>query len=145
MAKKESLLFKVAWIILAIIGVAILIFGFINAIWPGSDDPSSSRAIGVALIGMGLFGFMITIIAFRHRELWAWLVLWYYPIFWMAHFWGRLPPSQDQVHQIVFIVFSLLALLISAGDFFPRVAGRQNEANANTSKVIPNPCKAAGI
>ncbi len=123
MTKKESIFFKIAWISLTIIGVAILIFG-LTTIWPESSDSASLHAISVASIGMGLFGIMITITAFRHRERWAWFVLWYYPIFWIAHFWGHLPPSQDQVHQIVFIILSLVALLISVSDFFPRVVDR---------------------
>jgi hypothetical protein len=33
------------------------------------------RAIGVASIGMGLFGLLITTIAYRRRERWAWFAL----------------------------------------------------------------------
>ena len=57
----ERVSFKAAWISLAIIGVAILLFGFILALFPVPSDSSSIRAIGIASIGMGFFGFLITI------------------------------------------------------------------------------------
>jgi hypothetical protein len=120
MMQRESVRFKIAWISLAIIGAAIFVFGLIVTVWPGSSDPLFLRTIGVASIGMGLFGVMITVIPYRHRERWAWFTLWYYPIFWLAHFLGGLPPGQDHIHQIVFIVLSLVSLLISVSEFFPR-------------------------
>ncbi len=123
MIKREHVLFKIAWISLAITGVAILVFGLIATVWPASSDRSSLQAIGVASIGMGLFGVMITMFAYRRHERWAWFTLWYYPIFWIAHFVGGLPPGQDHVHQIVFIVLSLAGLLIPVGEFFPRRVG----------------------
>ncbi len=116
----ETVRFKIAWISLAIIGVAILGFGLVITISPGSSDPLLMRADGVASIGMGLFGLMITVKAFRRRERWAWFTLWYYPLFWMAHLLGGLPPGQDHIHQIVFIVLALIGLLVPVRDFFPR-------------------------
>jgi uncharacterized membrane protein HdeD (DUF308 family) len=125
MSQPESLRFKIAWISLAIIGIAIFVFGLIVSVWPGSSDTLFLRTIGVASIGMGLFGVMIAVIPYRRRERWAWFTLWYYPIFWLAHFLGGLPPGQDHIHQIVFIVLSLVGLLISMSDFFARGAGRR--------------------
>jgi uncharacterized membrane protein HdeD (DUF308 family) len=125
MIQPESVRFKSAWISLAIIGIAIFVFGLIVSVWPGSSDTLFLRTIGVASIGMGLFGVMIAVIPYRGRERWAWFTLWYYPIFWLAHFLGGLPPGQDHIHQIVFIVLSLVGLLISRSDFFPRGAGRR--------------------
>ena len=60
------------------------------------------RADGVASIGVGLFGVLITLIPYRRRERWAWFALWFYPAFWVVHLVGRLPPSKDHVHQVVF-------------------------------------------
>jgi uncharacterized membrane protein HdeD (DUF308 family) len=120
MRKQESILFKVAGILLAIVGISILLFGLIVTLNPGSTNALFYRAIGVASIGMGLFGMLITLIPYRHREHWAWFALWYYPIFWAAHFFGNLPPGQDHIHQIVFILFSLIGLLISVREFFSR-------------------------
>lgn len=118
--KQEGILFKISSISLAIVGVAIFLFGSIVSIWPGSNDPLFLRAIGVASVGMGLFGVMITLIPFRRRERWAWWTLWYYPIFWSAHLFAGLPPGEDHIHQVVFIVLSLASLILSMKAFFQR-------------------------
>jgi hypothetical protein len=116
--KPEGIIFRVAWIVLALIGIAILVFGLIVTVWPGSSNPLFLRAIGVASIGMGFFGVMISVIPYRRGERWAWFTLWYYPVFWSAHLFGNLPPGQDHVHQIIFIVLALASLLLSVGTFF---------------------------
>ena len=118
MTQRDRALFKTAWISLAIIGVAILLFGLITTAVPDSSDPPYMRAIGVASIGMGLFGLLITTIAYRRRERWAWFALWYYPVFWTAHLVGGLPPGKDHVHQVVFIILSLVGLLVPVREFF---------------------------
>jgi hypothetical protein len=115
---------RIAWVSLAITGIAILIFGLLITVSPGSTSPSFLRAIGVASIGMGLFGFMITVIAYRRGERWAWFTLWYYPVFWAIHFLADLPPGQDHIQQIVFIALSLFGLLIPVREFFPPGIGR---------------------
>lgn len=125
MREPKSALFKFAWVSLVITGVAIFIFGLIVTVWPGSSNPSFLQAIGVASIGMGLFGVMITVMAYRRGERWAWFTLWYYPAFWSAHLLGGLPPSQDHIHQIMFIVLSLVGLLVPVNEFFPRRMGRR--------------------
>ena len=120
MIQPESIRFKIAWISLALNGGAIFLFGSIVAVWPAPSDALFLRTIGVASIGMGLFGVMITLIPYRRRERWAWFTLWYYPIFWLAHLLGGLPPGQDHIHQIVFIVLALVSLLLSVREFFLR-------------------------
>ena len=124
MTHRASVLFKISWISLAIIGVAILVFGLIVTVVPTSSEPPYLKAIGVASIGMGLFGFLITTIAYRRRERWAWYALWYYPLLWTAHLVGGLPPGKDHIHQIVFIVLSLAGLLLPVREFFPRSGAR---------------------
>jgi uncharacterized membrane protein HdeD (DUF308 family) len=124
MTQRSSVVFKIGWISLAIIGVAILVFGLVATAVPSSSDPPYLRAIGVASIGMGLFGLLITMIAYRRRERWAWFALWYYPLFWTAHLVGGLPPGKEQVHQIVFIALSLAGLLLPVREFFPRRGAR---------------------
>jgi hypothetical protein len=120
MTQRDSALFKTGWISLAIIGLAILLFGVISALMPASGGPPYLRAIGVASIGMGLFGLLITLIAYRRRERWAWFALWYYPLFWTWHLVGGLPPGKDHIHQVVFIVVSLAGLLLPVREFFGR-------------------------
>ena len=128
MTQREGVLFKIAWISLAIIGLAILVFGLIVTVVPTTTTTSSGppylRAIGVASIGMGLFGLLITTIAYRRRERWAWFALWYYPVFWTAHLVGGLPPGKDHVHQVVFIALSLVGLLLPVREFFGRRGAR---------------------
>lgn len=124
MTQSERTRFKFAWIALTLIGIAIFVFGLIVTVWPGASDPLFLRAIGVASIGMGLFGMMIALIPYRRRERWAWWTLWYYPLFWLAHLLGGLPPGQDHIHQIVFIILALISLLLSKNEFFPRTVRR---------------------
>ena len=95
-----------------------LAFGVVTATVPMSGDEPLMRADGVASIGMGLFGVLITLISYRRRERWAWFALWFYPAFWVVHLVGRLPPSKDHVHQVVFIVLSLAGLLLPVREFF---------------------------
>ena len=125
MMQRESRRFTFAWSALALIGVATFGFGLIVTLWPGARDALFLRAIGVAAIGMGFFGVMITLIPYKRRERWAWCTLWYDPLFWLAHLLGGLPPGHDHIHQVVFIVLSLISLLISVRDFFPRGIVRQ--------------------
>ena len=124
MTRQESLRFRVSWIALLVTGVATLVFGLIVTVVRNSDE-QYLRAIGAASVGMGLFGAMITLTAFRRRERWAFFSLWYYPIFWTAHLVGGLPPGQDHIHQVVFIVLSLLGLLLPLSEFLPRGIGRR--------------------
>jgi hypothetical protein len=103
-------------------GLATLAFGVVVLLIRSSDE-QYLMAIGAASIGMGLFGAMISVTAFRRRERWAFLSLWYYPIFWTAHLVGDLPPGRDHIHQVVFIGLSLFGLLLPVGEFFPRDGG----------------------
>jgi hypothetical protein len=120
MTQRASVLLKIGWISLSIIGLAIVVFGLIATALPTPpSEPPYLQAIGVASIGMGMFGFLISTIAYRRRERWAWFALWYYPLFWTIHLLGGLPPGKEHVHQIVFIVLSLAGLLLPVREFFP--------------------------
>ena len=112
-----------SWIALLITGLATFVFGLVVMVVRSSDE-HYLRAIGAASVGMGLFGVMITVTAFRRRERWAFFSLWYYPIFWTVHLVGDLPPGRDHIHQVLFIVLSLLGLLLPLSEFFPRGIGR---------------------
>jgi len=125
MRHSTSLVLRTGWISLAIVGIAILLFGLIVALLPVPDDTPFLRSIGAASVGMGLFGLLITVVAYRRRERWAWFSLWYHPVFWLAHLVGGLPPGNDQIHQFAFIVLSL-AGLIPLREFFPGAVSRRN-------------------
>ena len=121
--QQEMRLLKISWISLLASGIGILGFGIIVTAYPQIAGPTEEgllRAIGVATTGMGIFGVMITLRAFRRKEKWAWFTLWYYPIFWTIHLVGELPPGNDHIHQIVFIVISLLGLLLPVRQLFSR-------------------------
>jgi hypothetical protein len=118
--RRERVDLRIAWICLLVVGVGILGFGLVAATVSASRNQPLLRADGVASIGLGLFGVLITVIPFRRRERWAWFALWFYPAFWAVHLIGRLPPGKDHVHQVVFIVLSLVGLLMAVRQFFPR-------------------------
>jgi hypothetical protein len=121
--QREMQVLKIGWISLLATGIGILGFGIIVTVYPQIAGPTEEgllRAIGVATTGMGIFGVMITLRAYRRKEKWAWFTLWYYPIFWTIHLAGGLPPGNDHIHQIVFIVISLFGLLLPVRQFFSR-------------------------
>jgi hypothetical protein len=121
--QREMQILKISWIALLATGIGILGFGIIVTAFPQIAGPTEEellRAIGVATTGMGIFGVMITLTAYRRREKWTWFTLWYYPIFWTIHLMGGLPPGNDHIHQIAFIVISLLGLLLPVRQFFSR-------------------------
>ncbi|AIF84543.1 hypothetical protein NTE_02494 [Candidatus Nitrososphaera evergladensis SR1] len=116
---------RIGWMLLLATGIGILGFGLITSAYPQISSDYSGikeeelllRTIGVATTGMGIFGVMITLTAYRRGEKWAWLALWYYPVFWLLHLALGLPPGNDHVHQVVFIVLSLLGLLLPVRRF----------------------------
>jgi hypothetical protein len=108
----------IGWICLAIVSAGILIFGAVAAVVPMGADTGLYRADGVASIGLGLFGGLLVLVPYRRVERWAWYALWFYPPFWAAHLIWQLPPGTDHIHQVVFIVLSLIGLLLPVGHFF---------------------------
>ncbi len=108
-------------------GVGILGFGLIVAAFPqvfpdflGGQNEGLLRATGVATIGLGILGIMVSLRAYRQHEKWAWFTLWYYPAFWTLHLIGGLPPGKDHIHQVVFLVLSVAGLLMPIRQFFPK-------------------------
>jgi transcriptional regulator with XRE-family HTH domain len=128
--RRESVSVRVGWICLLVVGIGILAFGLVAVLAPGHDDRPLMRADGLASTGLGLFGVLMAAIPFRRGERWAWYAFWFYPVFWTVHLVGRLPPGNDHVHQIVFIVLSLTGLLVTVGWFFPRRGDRDEGPGA---------------
>jgi len=101
------------------LGIACDVSGSIVVVLlPTKGDGLLLRAVGLASIGVGLFGGLIAIIPFRRGERWAWWALWFYPVFWTVHLVGGLPPGKDHVHQVGFIALSLSGLLLAARRHF---------------------------
>ncbi|HEY3610366.1 MAG TPA: hypothetical protein VGL06_22895 [Pseudonocardiaceae bacterium] len=109
---------RIGWICLALVSLGILGFGLVEALVPVGADSQLYRADGLASTGLGLFGGLVALVPFRRRERWSWFVFWFYPVFWVAHLVGQLPPGKDHIHQVVFIVLSLAGLLLPAREFF---------------------------
>jgi len=117
--RRVNLTVRIAWLCLAAVSLGILAFGAVVAVFPPDGDSGLYRADGLASLGLGLFGMLIVLVPFRRRERWAWYALWFYPVFWALHLAGNLPPGNDHIHQVVFIVLSLAGLLLPARAFFP--------------------------
>lgn len=98
---------------------------------------------GLASIGVGPFGGLLALVPFRRRARWAWFALWFYPVFWLVHLVGGLPPGKDHVHQVVFIVLSPAGLLAPARQFFSR-AGCVIPRRRLRSGARENPCLLLG-
>ena len=111
---------RIGWIALAVVSGGIMVFGIVIAIAPMGPDELLYRAGGLASIGLGLLGGLLALIPYRRRERWAWIALWFYPVFWTIHLVAGLPPGKDHIHQVVFIALSLLGLLLPVRAFFPR-------------------------
>jgi hypothetical protein len=116
--RQEIVSVKIGWICLILVSLGILGFGLVEALVPTHGDSQLYRAVGLASTGLGLFGGLLALVPFRRRERWAWFALWFYPLFWVAHLVGGLPPGKDHVHQVVFIVLSLVGLLVPIREFF---------------------------
>ena len=121
--RRVNLTVRIAWLCLAAVSLGILAFGAVVAVFPPDGDSGLYRADGLASLGLGLFGMLIVLVPFRRRERWAWYALWFYPVFWALHLAGNLPPGNDHIHQVVFIVLSLAGLLLPAREFLQVTGG----------------------
>lgn len=122
--ERANALMRCSWICLAVVSIGIFGFGVVTVVAPPDGDSLLYRADGLASTGLGLFGFLLTMIPFRGRERWAWSTLWFYPVFWLAHLVFGLPPGTDHVHQVVFVVLSLAGLLLPIRVIFAPSAER---------------------
>lgn len=103
---------RAGWGSLALVSLAVLVFGVVVALAPPGTASLLLRADALASAGLGLFGLAIVLVPYRRGERWAWWVLWFYPLFWLSHLLGGLPPGTDHVHQVVLLGLSLLGLLL---------------------------------
>jgi hypothetical protein len=110
---------RIGWVCLATVSLGILVFGLVVAVVPMDGDAALYRAGGLASTGLGLFGALIVLVPYRRIERWAWWALWFYPVFWLVHLLGNLPPGTDHIHQVVFIALSVIGLVLPVRVFFP--------------------------
>lgn len=112
--KVVSGVFVVLSVLMALIAVSSLMT---------TDDPLPHDAqvlVSTFGVGMALFGIAVTLTGFRRREAWAWITLWYYPIFFVIHVFALGTAMPDGA----FAVLSAGALLLA----LPAVMIRQRAA-----------------
>ena len=98
------------WVLVALLSAVMMVFGA-GAYFSGSDLEAPitgsgccngerlaelpawgvayleevTRYMATFMFGMGLFGFLLTVMALRRRQRWAWAVLWYVPALFAIH------------------------------------------------------------
>ena len=127
--EKEKAYEKYAWVILFVIGIISLAVGLSDIFRP--VDPTSTpevvvgiRLYGVAFTGLNVFGLAIILKSFRKGERWAWYVLWYYQIFFLALLafqtvYNPFGPSATYL-AILFAIIYAMGLLLPYRKFFPK-------------------------
>lgn len=74
---------RVARGLLYVVSVITLMVGFSVAFEGATEE---ERLLGSTFgVGMGLFGLVLTAVAFRTRDRLAWVALWYFPVFFAIH------------------------------------------------------------
>ncbi len=77
-----------------------------------TDDPFPRDAgilIATFAAGMAVLGIAITLTGFRRGERWAWLALWYYPVFFVIH----VLALGVVIPDAIFAALSAMALLLA--------------------------------
>jgi hypothetical protein len=78
-----------------------------------------SRLAGLAFLGFGILLLVVTILPFRQGHRWAWFTLWTVPGFMIGLLVHELQGDFVQM-PAMFLILSLLGLLLSFRNFFPR-------------------------
>lgn len=65
------------------------------------------------MLGFNLFALFLIWIPFRHGELWAWALLWYYPLMFVWHYFAYAKGTLFSVVQIVYCILGSLALIMT--------------------------------
>lgn len=141
--KSEStrgVLVRYAWVPLFLFSIIMLLIGlggFAGPVRQGSvlsayltNDISEQvlalRLRGSFVLGMVVFGMAIILIPLRRGERWAWVVLWYYPIFFALHViaFGTLVPDG------LFVLISAASLLLCYPKKFGRTSTPDHEVRS---------------
>ncbi|MDV3244581.1 MAG: hypothetical protein LYZ66_05330 [Nitrososphaerales archaeon] len=75
------------------------------------------RQQGIYLLGLNIFGIVISLKGYRRGEKWAWYTLWYYPVLFVS---GALLFPSTATFLIPIIIIYLLGLLLPIRKFFPK-------------------------
>ncbi len=78
------------------------------------------RDTAIAQLGLGILGMTIAAMSYRRGERWAWCVLWYVPIAWVAYIASQALLGRGLVLPGVLLVISLLGLLLPIRRFWPK-------------------------
>ena len=114
---------KYAWVLLLPGELFYLILGLAFTSSPAVLGPlvtSEARFIGLALIGLNVFGLAITLNSYRRGEKWAWYTLWFYPILFASIFAIEYSDAYFAANSSFFLVLSLIGLFLPLRKFFPR-------------------------
>lgn len=81
-----ALLRRYAWVVFALFCVLVFLFGAFPGSWfEEGVDRDDALLLSSFAAGMAVFGMAITVTAFRRGERWAWLVFWFWPLFFVLH------------------------------------------------------------
>lgn len=107
---RQGIAGRVATIILVLLSVLMGVIGV--SVWFVTEDPldhATKVLVSTFAAGMAILGIAIILTGFRRGEWWAWLALWYYPVFFVIHVLtlGTVIPDG------VFAALSVAALLLA--------------------------------
>lgn len=69
------------------------------------------------MLGLNLFALLVLWFPFRHGEMWAWSVLWFYPIMFAWHYFHYAKGTKFSIMQIVYCIISAAALIFTYSNF----------------------------
>jgi hypothetical protein len=97
-------------VILVLLGILVGFIGVGGALFANDPNPRTAKVlIATFAAGMAILGIAISVTAFRRGQWWAWLALWYYPVFFVIH----VVAFGDIVPDGVFAVLAVIALLLA--------------------------------
>lgn len=123
-----------AWVVFLLMSLLALLIGTSGESgWAGADAPFGamgaadksnlgleSQLRGTFALGMGVFGLMIAVFAFRRREVWAWYAMWVWPVFFVLH----IIAFDTWIPDGMFLALCLLALALTPPSVLRAAGGR---------------------
>ncbi|MFN8278743.1 MAG: hypothetical protein U0V49_00515 [Saprospiraceae bacterium] len=69
------------------------------------------------MLGLNLFALHVLWHPFRHGEMWAWYVMWFYPVMFAWHYFHYAKGTKFSFTQIAYCITSAAALIIAYSNF----------------------------